>query len=48
MGDWRFWTQALGLAADGAIAGAACAFLFGRIMRRLRPADWQPRVGPEA
>jgi hypothetical protein len=36
-GDWRFSTLALGLSADGAIAGTACAFLFGRIMRRLRP-----------
>ena len=29
-----------GVAADGAVTGAICGYLFGRITRRLRPEPW--------
>jgi membrane associated rhomboid family serine protease len=35
----------LGIAADGAVTGAICGYLFGRITRRLEPDRWPvPRV----
>jgi len=39
--DAGFWLLALGVAMDGAFAGAICGNLFARMMRGARPEPWR-------